>query len=79
MSASITNQFARPERLFIVGLECVYDLTYNCPLIWIPSRQLGFVHRFLGSVDKIGTAYTESAVASGYGSYIALVSRRNLT
>lgn len=29
---------------------------------------------YLGYVDKIGVAYTDSAIATGYGSYIALVS-----
>jgi 20S proteasome subunit beta 7 len=29
---------------------------------------------YLGYVDKIGVAYSDDAVATGYGSYIALVS-----
>jgi hypothetical protein len=28
---------------------------------------------YLGYVDKIGVAYTDSTIATGYGSYIALV------
>lgn len=33
-----------------------------------------FVCRFLGYVDKIGSAYEENSLATGYGAYIARVS-----
>lgn len=34
---------------------------------------------FLGSVDKLGTAYLDKAIASGYGAYIAVPLLRQLT
>lgn len=35
-----------------------------------------FFHpRFLGYIDKIGVAYNDPIIASGYGAYIAAVSK----
>jgi hypothetical protein len=31
---------------------------------------------FLGCTDKLGVAFTEDAIATGYGAYIALVKQR---
>lgn len=36
------------------------------------------IRRFLGYVDKIGTAYEAPSVASGYGAYIAQVSKASI-
>ena len=32
-----------------------------------------YYYRYLGYVDKIGTAYESDSIASGYGAYIAQV------
>lgn len=31
-----------------------------------------YLSRFLGAVDKLGTAYVDKHIATGYGSYIAV-------
>ena len=33
--------------------------------------RLNVLHRFLGTVDKLGTAYSDPVIASGYGAYMA--------
>ena len=35
-------------------------------------------YRYLGYVDKIGTAYESDSIASGYGAYIAQVHYYNI-
>lgn len=33
--------------------------------------RLNVLYRFLGTVDKLGTAYSDPVIASGYGAYMA--------
>lgn len=35
------------------------------------SIYLNMLYRFLGTVDKLGTAYSDPVIATGYGAYMA--------
>ena len=41
--------------------------------MWLLTHNLFIFPRFLGYIDKIGIAYNDPTIASGYGAYIAAV------